>query len=71
MDITVTLSVKMCQCGGFYAVPHWLGDYQYECPMCAKRESRTRHESYDEAIREQIRMSHVINGLRGALKKRR
>jgi len=67
----VELDVRVCQCGGLFAVPQWVYVNNFECPMCAKR----RREALQIDITryrgdiEHLRRSNAA--LRGALKRKR
>lgn len=66
-DVTVSLTVKTCKCGSVYAVPHWIGDYDHTCPMCAKKQIREANERTQEAYDDGMRKGHQIASLRGVI----
>lgn len=71
VNVTVSLHVKTCAHGHIYAVPYWVSDGYFLCPLCAKRihsdlvnQSTTLHQ-------ENQRLGRSISSLRGALTKAR
>ena len=69
IDITVTLSLKTCGCGSTYAVPHWLTESAYECPMCAARKYFALESRKNEYWHENEHLKRVIAGMKGVRKK--
>ncbi len=67
--ITVNLVIKTCCCGTVYAIPDWLGNYDYKCPVCSMRaQSIIKSEKHDLQA-EVGHLKHVIAGLKGARRK--
>lgn len=70
ITVNVNLIIKTCECGLVYAVPNWIPSYNFRCPTCTGRQHSELRKERDNALFENERLNHVINGLRGALKKR-
>jgi hypothetical protein len=70
INIEVTLNVITCYCGALYAVPHWAQASYYSCPFCGYREEEKLRREMRELRTKISHQSYVINGLRGALRRR-
>ena len=58
MDIKLTLKVLTCYKGHVYAIPAWVHDSEYACPMCSS-------DSVWNAEQREIKLENTIRGLRG------
>ncbi len=70
-NIELTLATKTCKLGHVYAVPHWIVDSYYQCPMCAQQrfeELRLRKADSDDEIQK---LQRTNAALRGVIKRKR
>ncbi len=67
--VTVNLAIKTHCCGAVYAVPNWLGPYDYKCPICSVRAQCIIESEKDDLRIEVDHLKHVVAGLRGAGRK--
>lgn len=69
INITVSMNIKTCLCGGIFSIPNWVTSY--DCPMCAERKIQQILKERDQAYQRQDHLQKIINGLRGALKRKK
>lgn len=66
-NIIVSMTVITCAKGHFYAVPHWVGSANYQCPFCANETVTFKNSLIGQQQRTISHYERVIHGLRGAL----
>ena len=71
INVEIILSLYTCECGLVYAVPNWMPSYSFQCPACAKRKYLELESKYNQAIENEYHLQKVINGLRGALNRKK
>jgi hypothetical protein len=66
-NVDITLEVKTCPRGHCYAIPHWVPDANYQCPMCAQSNINQRIFDAVESRNLINKQDKQISSLRGVI----